>query len=108
MRVRTLLLPACCLALAAGAAAQSSGPIRGIDLNAIDGAANPCVNFYQYACGRWDATHPIPADEPAWGRFNALQNRNEEELRGFWRRPRPRATAAPAFSARSAPSMRPA
>ncbi|MGH9490919.1 MAG: M13 family metallopeptidase [Terriglobales bacterium] len=83
MRVRTLLLAACCLALVAGAAAQSSGPIRGIDLNAIDGAANPCVNFYQYACGRWDAAHPIPADEPAWGRFNALQNRNEEELRGI-------------------------
>jgi len=60
------------LALAAGdttAAAQevTSQPMvsrSGIDLAAIDKTANPCVDFYQYACGAWIKSHPAPADQP--------------------------------------------
>jgi putative endopeptidase len=46
------------------------------DLGAIDKSADPCVNFYQYACGSWVKNNPIPADQATWGRFNELQERN--------------------------------
>ena len=40
-----------------------------------------CTDFYQFACGGWLAANPIPADRPRWGRFDELQERNDEVLR---------------------------
>ncbi len=46
------------------------------DLAAIDKTADPCTNFYQYACGNWVKNNPIPSDQVRWGRFNELAERN--------------------------------
>jgi putative endopeptidase len=46
------------------------------DLTAIDKTADPCTNFYQYACGNWIKANPIPSDQVRWGRFNELTERN--------------------------------
>jgi Predicted metalloendopeptidase len=46
------------------------------DLSAIDKTADPCTDFYQYACGNWKKENPIPADQTRWGRFNELAQRN--------------------------------
>jgi len=70
-----ILLSLC--ALSAAAWCQTSA---GFDPSAIDRNANPCVNFYQFACGAWMASNPIPADQSRWGRFDALQDRNREVL----------------------------
>ncbi len=53
----------------------------GFDLGAIDRKANPCDNFYQFACGTWLAKNPIPSDQSSWGRFSELEERNETILR---------------------------
>ncbi len=49
----------------------------------MDMMANPCVDFYQYACGTWMANNPIPADQSAWGTFDQLADRNRAILRGI-------------------------
>jgi putative endopeptidase len=58
--------------------APTKEPVKPIsfDLSAIDKTADPCTDFYQYACGNWKKNNPIPADQVRWGRFNELAERN--------------------------------
>jgi endothelin-converting enzyme/putative endopeptidase len=46
-------------------------------LAAIDTKANACDDFYQYACGAWEAATPLPADKPIWNKsFSVIHDRN--------------------------------
>jgi putative endopeptidase len=56
----------------------SSAPKKPLsfDVSAIDKTADPCTDFYQFACGNWRKDNPIPADQVRWGRFNELSEYN--------------------------------
>ena len=71
------------VAFAAAQTTKPYAPTPSFDLSSIDQAADPCNDFYKFACGHYAANHPIPADQSEDDGFYNLYNVNTQELRGI-------------------------
>ena len=54
-----------------------------LNLTSLDRAADPCVDFYQYACGGWIKNNPIPPDQARWDVYSKLADENQRFLWGI-------------------------
>ena len=68
--------------LAASRAAEPS-QAPSFSVSNIDKSVDPCVDFFQYACGAWMKNNPIPPDRGSYGRGRELQEYNLTVLKGI-------------------------
>ncbi len=47
----------------------------------LDDQYNACNDFVDYVNAKWNAAHPIPADQTRWGGFNMLNEQSLQEQR---------------------------
>src|SRR5215467_3079797 len=76
-----LPLAAALAAARPGLAQQATIEPPAVALASLDRTADPCVDFYRFACGGWMKSNPIPSDRSSWATFDELQERNDRKLR---------------------------
>ena len=74
------IIPAMMMAAACVVSCQESGLKSGLDTKNLDQTVKPVDDFYQFACGGWMESHPLPAIYSRYGSFDKLGEDNEMRL----------------------------
>lgn len=56
-------------------------------LSAMDHTADPCQDFFQFACGTWNKKHVIPEDRSSISTFEVLADQLQVILKGVLEEP---------------------
>ncbi|XP_023018621.1 M13 family metallopeptidase neprilysin 1 [Leptinotarsa decemlineata] len=56
-------------------------------LSAMDHSMDPCVDFFQYACGTWNKKHIIPEDKSSISTFEVMADQLQVVLKGVLEEP---------------------
>ncbi len=65
-RIGCLMLLAVSVGFAQSPADNQNVPkLDRFEASMLDKSKDPCVDFYQFSCSKWQAAHPIPSDLPA-------------------------------------------
>jgi len=84
------LFAAYCAIYLSPAGAQNAAPAdtgkttqlpSGLDKQFMDTTADPCVNFAEYACGKFSKLYPIPPDKSSYGSFYIVYDHTQAALR---------------------------
>ncbi|HEX6494967.1 MAG TPA: M13 family metallopeptidase [Acidobacteriaceae bacterium] len=84
-----MLAVAVCLTVSASSHAQTAvseqtrTQLHGLDPSLRDTSVDPCVNFFQYACGTWLKRYPIPPDRSSYGIDVQLHDNNNLLLKSI-------------------------
>jgi|SRR5580704_12418676 putative endopeptidase len=87
--LRTDVIALVSVALVAMASAQqapaptASKYAPALDVTAMDRSVDPCADFFQYSCGGWIKSNPIPPDQSSWDTYSKMQDENRMRLRGI-------------------------
>ena len=65
---------------------QTRTQLHGLDPSLRDTSVDPCVNFFQYACGTWLKRYPIPPDRSSFGIDTQLTENNNLILKSILER----------------------
>jgi endothelin-converting enzyme/putative endopeptidase len=76
-----LVLLAPCITTAQDRPLTSLPYTPSLEMKFVDRTADPCVDFYRFACGNWNRLNPIPPDQPRWDVYSKL---GTENLRFLW------------------------
>jgi putative endopeptidase len=78
LTIKILFLSVLSLPLAAQIQTPALPP--GLDTHLIDTTADPCTNFFHYACGNFTKLHPIPNDRSSYGTGTMVAEYTESVL----------------------------
>ncbi|CAN8016508.1 unnamed protein product [Ixodes persulcatus] len=58
--------------------------VTGIELSrSINRTINPCTDFYDYVCKKWEASNPIPSYLPSYGQFDRMIDQLAVDIKGI-------------------------